>query len=239
MNTNNKIRIIGDSHGLNHKFPTRPYLAKEAEGRTLVKLLAESEYSIQLGDIGWRDDLDMMRTKPADKFKIVYGNHDDYDNVLPHSLGDYGSTSLNGIQFSFIRGEESVDKQYRSHFGPNKTWWVQEELDHHQAIACMKFFDEIKTKPTLILSHGCPSFLLSQVVTNKWKLNPSLTSQLLSSITHSVKPALWIFGHHHTNQVIKYYETTFICLNELCYVDLTQEENTYTLTGDIECTVSV
>jgi len=234
------IRLIGDSHGINHRFPNRRYLAKEAEGRTLVKLVHDAEYCIQLGDIGWGNDLDTVKNFNLDTFKFLPGNHDNYDDLLPHSLGDYGVSSLNGVEFGFIRGEYSVDKDYRCHYGKQKSWWEQEELTASQMVDCQKYFDSLTAKPTLMLSHGCPNFLFDKgVITNTWKLTPSMTSQLLSSVYHSVRPALWVFGHHHRNWVYKHEDTTFVCLNELCFADIRQEENKYTLTGDINLEVEI
>lgn len=235
---NNIIRLVGDTHGINHRFPNRQYLAKEAEGRTLIKLISEVEYSIQLGDIGWGSDLDTIKNQPVDKFKVVYGNHDDYDNPLPHSLGDYGVSTLNSVKFGFIRGEYSVDKDYRCHHGKHKSWWAQEELSHIEMIECMKFFDV--EKPRLMLSHGLPNFLFDKgLITNTWKLAPSMTSQLLSSVYHSVRPALWIGGHHHRTWVYKHERTTFVCLNELCYSDLSVVDGKYVLTGDVNLEVEI
>lgn len=232
------IRIIGDTHGINHRFPARPYLAREAEdnARTYIKLLSEVDYSIQLGDLGWGKDLDSVRGLDPTHHRHIKGNHCSYDEILPHSLGDYGITSLNGVQFGFVRGEYSIDKMYRDHFGPYKSWWEQEELTDDEALSCIDFFSALGDKPSLMLTHGCPNFLLGKelgLVTNNWDIEPSFTSKLLARVYEIVQPKLWVFGHFHKNWVHKHENTTFVCLNELCYADVSVDNDKYTLSGDI------
>ena len=235
-----KVRICADVHGLVTRSRQDGFtLAKEAKGRTYLQIIHGSEYNIQLGDMGWGEDNEIFHngTVPLDKFKFCGGNHDDYDNPLPHSLGDYGVSELNGVEFGFVRGEYSVDKAYRVHQGTHKSWWEQEELTASQSTACYEYFEGLSTQPSLVLSHGCPHFLLPQVVTNKWKLEPSWTSRLLSAVYGVVRPRLWICGHHHRNLVLQHEETMFVVLNELCYVDLAIVDGKYVLTGDVELRV--
>lgn len=221
------LRIIGDVHGLVNRFPRRAYLSKEAsdENRTYMKVIADAEYTIQLGDMGWREDLEIMKNVNPDNHKIIYGNHDDYDNLLPHYLGDYGIAKHAGITFGFVRGELSVDKHFREHFGPRKSWWDQEELTHQQSNDMLDFFSS-QEPVDFMFSHGCPHTIYDEgVLTNPGKYDPSFTAKMLSALNSFWKPKYWMFGHHHNNWRYNDGYTQFICLNELCYVDIDDNGN--------------
>ena len=81
---------------------------------------------------------------------VLYGNHDDYDNILPHYLGDYGIVTHGGVTFGYFRGEYSIDKERRvscesmDRFG--KTWWEDEEMRYSQMLEAIDFFTKIALK---------------------------------------------------------------------------------------------
>lgn len=228
------LRIIGDVHchtDKNHGRTCDGKCGPMGWNRTYLSLIhgfdsddqtckvKQVDYSIQLGDLGWRQHLECMSNVDAEHHKVIYGNHDDYDNILPHSLGDYGTREFGGIKFFFIRGELSVDKKWRLDNGPRKSWWHQEELDWEELGKMVELYEQ--EKPDIVLSHGCPSVIFDKgVVTNDWKLEPSRTSKGLSAAWNTHKPSRWYFGHHHNQWSATVEGTRFECLQELHYVDV-------------------
>lgn len=216
-NTPKTLRIIADIHGHTYRNKREP-IDHNCIGRTYLSLIKDVDCSIQLGDLGWRDDLTCMSSVDHNKHKVIYGNHDDYDNILPHSLGDYGTVEHGGLKFFFIRGENSVDKMYRKDYGPNKSWWAQEELDWVELEKMVHLYEQ--EKPDIVLSHGCPSCIFPLgVITNTWKIAPSRTAKALTVAWMAHHPKLHIFAHHHNNITINHEGTRFMCLQELRYVD--------------------
>ena len=93
------IKLIGDVHG---------YLHYRGKGRSYFNLMSDTEYSVQLGDLGWQDKFnptfnqDMDRLFP--KHLRLYGNHDCYDYITKNALGDFGTHSfpLKAGKFEFF-----------------------------------------------------------------------------------------------------------------------------------------
>jgi predicted phosphodiesterase len=190
------IRIIGDIHG-----KARDYFA----------IIKEVQYTIQLGDMAL--DYKFMSSVDPVKHRIIMGNHDNYDNPPPHSLGDSGLHAIplkdGEFKFFFVRGAFSVDKWRRIE---GSSWWRNEELNHTQSNACIDLWAE--TKPAIVLSHDCPKFLLSQVGHADFAhLEPSHTNRLLESLFSIHQPKLWIFGHHHRNMLLRAGNTLFVALS--------------------------
>lgn len=204
-----KIRIISDVHACYSEY---------------LMVARESEYSVQIGDMafsyGHMDFLD-----PA-KHKFFAGNHDNCDvlreNPPKHYLGRFGSYELNGIKFFWVGDGKSVDRQYRTE---HVSWWRDEELGFAEQKACEKLY--LETKPDFVLSHDCPLQVLPFFITNDDKAGPSDTSMMLQCLFHQHQPKLQIFGHHHRNHRTQYENTKFICLNELCHVDVSLHNGEY------------
>lgn len=192
------IRIIGDIH------------QHDVEYRLMIKGIP---YSVQLGDYGF--SYKSLADVDSTKHRIVMGNHDNYDNPSPHSLGDFGvhSFPLDGREFKFffVRGAYSVDQCYRIE---GRSWWRNEELNWDQSNACIDAWQQ--TKPEIVFSHDCPGFIVPIVATNKMKIKPSLTNRLLEALFSMHEPKLWIFGHHHQNKVMSIRNTTFMALSGAC-----------------------
>lgn len=224
------LRIIGDTHGKNNRLGKRYYHGPAAaEGRTYLKILTDAQqkgvnHTLQIGDIGWREDLDIMPILSPDYHKVLYGNHDDYDNILPHSIGDYGIITHGNVTFGFVRGEFSIDKFRRLDAASirkyGKTWWEQEELSYLKMLEALDFFKERDIN--LFVSHGAPDFLIHHLV-DEVKYAPSMTSKLLTEIHDQANIKNWVFGHYHRNQTLQSNKTDFLCLNELAYVDITDQ----------------
>lgn len=111
------IRIIGDVHG---------FLDRNAvlfgRQRNYLNLIAGATYSVQLGDFALipfitadgRVSLQKIReTVDAEKHKVILGNHEQYNESLPHHLDDFGMHSIplrNGsFDFFYMRGAYSID----------------------------------------------------------------------------------------------------------------------------------
>lgn len=225
------LRVIGDVHGCIDYCRDGAYDPNvRKEGRTYVSITQGAEYSLQVGDMGFSDSYERLkewRINP-DKHKFIQGNHDDYDNYPPHALADFGLAVHGNVPFAYIRGEKSVDWQWRiarQNMGAQQTWWPQEEFTAEQADQCIDFFSQLG-QVDLMIAHGCPHKLFEHgILTNRDKLEPSFQSKLLTTIHEIVKPKVYIFGHHHQNWRKTVDGTDFICLNELCWLDIDDNSN--------------
>lgn len=209
------IRIIADVHGCNDQY---------------LEITKNCDYSIQLGDMGFSyDHLDQLN---PENHKMFAGNHEHFEklkhNPPKHYLGRFGSYELGGIKFFWIGGAYSVDKKYRIE---GRDWFPDEELSFAEQKACHEMYMDIK--PDLVLSHDCPESVKHYFITNDWKLEPSTTNLMLQVFFHIHKPKLWCHGHHHVNYRVEYEGTQFICLNELCYVNLSIENNEYKVSATL------
>lgn len=194
------IRIIGDVHQNFDDY---------------LRIVDESDYSIQLGDMGF--DYSGIEHLDALKHKFIPGNHDNYYNLPEHAFkGDWGEGHLGNMRFMYIRGAYSVDRKMRI---TGISWWPEEEINYKNANDLLNKVGEIK--PDIILSHDCPTICHEYgVLTNSKKSKPSFTTRLLCELWKTWKPSLWVFGHHHNNWQKKINKTQFICLDELCFIDL-------------------
>jgi predicted phosphohydrolase len=209
-----KIRVIGDVHG---KIPQ------------YLKTITDSEFSLQLGDFAF--DYRFLGNIDDTKHVFFPGNHDNYDKCFayPHCIGDYGYENLNGIDFYFVRGGFSIDKEYRERhyaFTGQKSWWSNEELSQKDMYACLNHYSSIK--PELVITHECPRSISNQIGNPDILLNfgfdpdtfTTNTSELLEAMYRQHQPKLWIFGHYHRRKEIQEEYTKFICLPELGYCDI-------------------
>lgn len=196
------LTLIGDVHG------------KHLNYSQIIHRLNDG-CSLQLGDFGF--NYDVLNSIDPNQHKILGGNHDNYDLLpnVPHNLGDFGNSTLGGIDFFYIRGEKSVDMHLRT---IGVSWWANEELSYQQANDMIVLYEQ--TKPKFVFSHGCPEEVIPLVVTNSIKLNPSNTARMLQALFDIHKPYLWVFGHHHNSRSVPVKGTRFICLDELETYDL-------------------
>jgi hypothetical protein len=115
------LRIIGDVHG---------YIRADdkKDGRSYLHLIRNADHSLQIGDMGF-DYSPLKRVDPS-KHRILAGNHDNYDALTPHFLGDYGVYSFPNFEFFYVRGGFSIDRHLRV---IGRDYWLNEELNHQQA----------------------------------------------------------------------------------------------------------
>lgn len=201
------LRVIGDVHGLTDYYL---YLARRAE------------YSLQIGDLGFRKDYNRCLTYLAQsRHKVIAGNHDDYEvtHHWSHFLGDFGTSSLGGVDFFFIRGERSIDYKHRT-LGVD--YFENEQLNYLQQLKCMELYETVA--PEIVISHGCPEDIIPYVARFKTYdgevLKPSSTAKHLQVLLNIHRPRLWIFGHYHKSYVFEKDGCEFRCLNELEVFDL-------------------
>ena len=186
-----KITILGDVHG---KYKRMHEIIREKD---------RHEYIVQIGDLGF---------EYPNKFKIVAGNHDCYDKIIniPHYLGDYGHTSLNGIDFFFYRGAYSVDRIYRT---VGIDWWEQEQLNIEGFMRARELYRD--TKPDIVLTHDCPQAIAMQMLKPGDRMFENNTTWALQELLNIHQPKMWFFGHWHHSRQIQYGDTKFVCLDEL------------------------
>lgn len=215
----NYLRIIGDVHG---------------KMTSYIKLANKAEYSIQIGDMGFR--YNRLSELDPNHHLFFGGNHDNYDEYhnCPYSLGDYGARMVGGLNFFFFRGAFSIDFRHRRVLYANtgkKTWWEEEEMSSammHEALLAYEMH-----KPKIVLSHDCPSFVAKKIGKpyalksfgfdpDKFRTN---TQSMLEAAYEIHKPDMWIFGHFHNNWVEEIDDTTFICLDELECLEISKRGN--------------
>ena len=201
-----QITILADVHG---KYKRMHEIIREKD---------RHEYIVALGDVGFcyktLDNVD------SNKFKIISGNHDNMDKIIhvPHYLGDYGFTTLNGISFFFYRGAYSIDRQYRT-IGID--YWANEENNIDTFMKARELYREIK--PDIFLAHDCPDFMVPQYIGPYARRYENITGWALGELYKIHQPKVFIHGHYHVSKTTIYGDTKFICLNEL---------ETYVLTKD-------
>jgi len=207
-----KLTVIGDVHG---KFDAYKQIANG------------SEYSIQLGDMGF--NYSELNTLDSFRHKFFHGNHDNPNeyNKYPHYLGRFGNANLNGVDFFFVSGAFSVDIMYRLHGNMNgqKGWWHEEQLTYNEMIECEKLY--LETKPDLVITHTAPTKVIrdnfSTFTINRLGFSDNFqdhTSGLLQRMFEQHQPKLWVFGHFHRRISDNINGTEFVCLEELGFVDL-------------------
>jgi predicted phosphodiesterase len=191
------ITLIGDVHGKRRRYQD---------------IMHSNEYTIQLGDCDF--DYDHLSEFDCAKHKLIPGNHDNHESVyqLPNCLGRFGASELNGINFFFVCGADSIDK-----FGRNQyiDWWPNEELSYKEMFEATQLYQQIK--PDLVLSHDCPQIVAQMFFGIS---DPSHTRNGLQWMFELHKPRLWVFGHHHKPRSEEILGTRFICLPELATLEV-------------------
>lgn len=208
----NRLRIIGDVHGLYNRYSD---IALEAEKKGMN--------TVQVGDMGFSYEHFKKFGLKAPNHRFFGGNHDNYDKYKksPNALGDFGfvdvpNWSYNG--FFFVRGAYSIDKVFRT---PGIDWWDKEELSYRQLMSAVD--DCRQCQPSVILTHDCPNSVKDILGEHTgWDPVKTRTGDALEGVLESCKPSLWIFGHWHRHLEIQVtgVSTRFVCLAELDYMDV-------------------
>ena len=78
------LRVIGDIHG-------QLDFALRCGRRRYLEIIADCEHSVQVGDMGDAETYAALEAQVnARQHRFFAGNHDHYDSLPRHSLGDFG-----------------------------------------------------------------------------------------------------------------------------------------------------
>jgi hypothetical protein len=186
-----KATLVGDIHGKTHLINWQSTLP-----------------IIQVGDFGFFDSYELIKSVPPTDLMIVGGNHDEYPvlKTLPQYLGDFGIIPGTERTF-FCRGAYSIDKHYRTE---GISWWADEELTYDEVDKMLDLYEEIK--PEVMITHDCPNLVKSIM----FDANPiaNRTGQFLDEAFRIHRPKTWYFGHWHQNITLLWHGTEFVCLAE-------------------------
>jgi Icc-related predicted phosphoesterase len=226
-----KILFMGDVHG---DFVTMNNILE----------LEKPDLCIQLGDFGiWprlsgsnfgKFQYDMKHLHDV-KYPLYFieGNHEDYE-YLNDNYDSYDGTYLieneykkvkhirrgyiekiNDMNFLFIGGAESIDKQFRTE---GISWFPEETITNFDIECILNNVSTLNIKIDVIVSHTCPEEF--NVIENKYH-DRSPSMKALSCLLHELKPYYWYFGHFHLFKRGIYENTSWTCLNMLnfkgCY----------------------
>lgn len=202
-----KLRFIGDVHGRITEY---------------VSLCRDAEHTVQVGDLGFRRHYDeVVRQLDPARHRFVPGNHDDYGNLPPHSLGDFGVHEAAGVEMFFVRGAFSIDHKYRT---PQLDWWPEEELSRAQLEEAIDLYRQVR--PRLVVTHDCPLSITPRVGDPRilrdfgFQEEPRTRTQLtLQEMLEAHPPQRWIFGHYHRTVEFPAGGVHFTCLGELATLD--------------------
>ncbi len=101
------LRIIGDVHG-----QIDPENLFTRDARPYLEIISVAAYSIQVGNMGDGETYDLLaRIVDAGRHRFFPGNHDCYDHLPLHALGDFGNVSWGGVELFFVRGAASIDRE--------------------------------------------------------------------------------------------------------------------------------
>ena len=225
------LRVIGDVHG---QVDAKNLFTRDA--LTYLDIISDAQYSVQVGDMGDAETYaQLISSVDAARHRFVPGNHEAYDRLPPHSLGDFGAVSLGGVDFFFVRGAWSSDRETLLRLGREAgrmVWFSEEELTNAQMLSAEQEY--VSVRPRVMLSHDAPTSVARLAWQHARRLSPpnsravfspSRTTELLQRCFEQHQPRLWLFGHYHHNWRYRQGETHFVCVGELSYCDVTPDGN--------------
>ena len=174
--------------------------------------------SIQLGDLdlsGYKDfgfDAKFQKRFGKGKRYFIAGNHDHFPSLKPDLMElqevakdlFYIPRGYISGKTLFIGGADSIDRRIRF---PGFNWFPEEGMRHCQFERIMNTKKEIE----VIVSHDCPESVFSEMIkyTNTKNIH---FRYALDKIFKQFRPALWVFGHHHTNFDMTINSCRFVCV---------------------------
>jgi len=219
----NKITLISDVHSNWQKH---------------LEICSQNEYTVQMGDLGYA--YSYLQLMDSDKHKFISGNHDAHQDTIdgsscysyPHCLGRFGYTALNNVNFFFVSGGFSLDKDQRIEFERKtgiKTYFENEELSYMESMECLDLYSLIM--PDLVLTHEGPrsivDLMFDRTKLKYFGVNPETfttsTSELLDQMLEIHVPKNWYFGHMHDSRSLSKDTCVFRCLAELETLEITNE----------------
>ena len=232
------LRLVGDVHG---------------EYAAYKKLLTNTRYSIQLGDMGF--DYTSITNVNPDQHKFLPGNHEGYhkeyqEGVLPtevdadpfyeivgeqvyrytrlppNFLGHYGVWKVPDTQPGKLSGDIFFVRGANSIDRRYRTFGV--DWFHEEQLSFNQFNDAIQlyedTKPDFVISHDCPEMWLPDLINHDWgHMEHTMTNAGLQRMWDAHEPRLWVFAHHHRTWHQRRGNTLFICLNILSTLDFNEK----------------
>lgn len=223
------LRVIGDVHAQTD----RENLVRRG-ARPYLEIIADAPASVQLGDMGDGETYDqLLREVDPARHRFFPGNHDHYDRLPPHSLGDFGPVELNGVAFFFVRGAASKDREKLVRMGRQlgkRLWFEEEELTDEQMAAAEAAY--LVARPRLVITHDAPTEIARLACRHANERAPagsqrpyhaSRTSDFLARLLDQHRPRLWLFGHYHRDWSYREQETHFVCVGELSHRDINGE----------------
>lgn len=201
------LRFIGDVHGKFERY---------------LQLIDGVDKSIQVGDMGIVFGEKFPKDKIIGWHMFIRGNHDNPYSCRQNErcIPDGSSFTVEGEKFFFLGGAWSIDWEWRQEYEMStghKIWWPNEECSVPKLQKIIDYYEEVK--PEIVATHDCPTIMAHEIHSqHEW--DKSKTRQALDRMFEIHKPKLWVFGHHHINLVRNIDGTSFICLDELEFVDI-------------------
>ena len=220
------LRVIGDVHG---QIDSDSLFSRDA--RPYLDIISGAPYSIQLGDMGDGETYDQLIARvDANRHRFFPGNHENYERLPPHNLGDFGLVSWGEVNFFFVRGAGSTDREVLLRLGSEQgktLWFEREELTEEQMRAAEHEY--LRARPQIVLSHDAPTHVARFAWQHARRFSPpnsrarysaSRTTDFLERLLGQHQPRVWFFGHHHHDWRHRESDSLFVCVGELSYVDI-------------------
>lgn len=216
------VIYVGDTHGLLDAFIEFDKYALK-HGITDVIQVGDSGVSFAMGKncpVNRYFTKRARQGRPGPTWWTCGGNHENYD-LWEKWAGEQGdpeiveiapgfnwvrrgvTLTLGGKKHLFMGGAESTDRHLRLE---GHSWWRQETPTYEEF--CM-FAAGLEQKPDVVVTHDAP------LRVDIWRYNrevnptPRNLEGALKVCEHT--PPLWVFGHHHMNQVWDIDGTKFVC----------------------------
>ena len=216
------IMLSGDLHG-NAVGELSAINSKNVEEKCKTPELIK--YHIILGDCGFlfggnsvKNDKYLQSWFNSKEYitLCVFGNHENYDNILSLPKVDIGigeevykvSEKIYYLQrgkiytieekkFLVLGGGESIDKCYRI---PRVSWWEQEQWSYTEQENLFNLLKEVKSVD-YIISHTAPDCFISFLemhLRHSLKEYPDNTVIINNEVNSQVEFKHWYCGHYHT-----------------------------------------
>lgn len=223
------IRFIGDIHGKWLRYADLIYPGTE---------------SVQVGDFGWGftdhntyviEDAEARRAMhPLDrrtppemavefamslgKHRYIRGNHDNPAACLRSKYWIPDGLVENNTMY--VGGAYSIDRDWRIE---GYDWWCDEELSMTQLEQIINLYEI--AQPEIMVTHDCPDGVAHALFDFYAKFEAgSRTRQAFDTMFEIHQPKLWLFGHWHEPRDEVINGTRFVCIPELCYIDIDPEQ---------------
>ena len=201
-----KIRLVGDVHG---------------DGRAINQMLQSTHHydlTIQIGDFGIGFGAERYLHNSDDQFKILFGNHDNYDILAqyPENLGRFGILDFDGKRIFYVGGAWSIDWANRV---PGLSWWSNEELNISEIDQCLDLWEKECKSIDYVITHDCPIMVGHAIL--GYMPYENNTNRALYEMWKFHEPSEWFYGHWHMSRIDKIGNTIFRCLNinEDCVIE--------------------